>query len=348
MPTHVEYLIIGQGIAGTMVAHSLEKVGKNFLILEDGHTNSSSMVAAGTINPVTGRKYVKTWLADTILPCADQTYTDLNRDLGESIHRKLPIIRSLHNIGEENAWLGRANDPAYSAYISSKADPGKITEQVNMPFAFGEITGSSQVDLKKLIDTFKAHWIARGFYRSIIFDHQNIQIFNGGSSFQYEDIHTENLIFCEGHQVVKNPFFNYLDFDPVKGEALIIHIPNGFEKSLRDKTFITPLTTKDQYWCGSGYEKNFTDKNPSTTGRLQISAQINEILKVPYEIVDQVAGIRPSTKKRRPYIGRHPNYQNMFIFNGLGTKGSSLSPYFAQEFVGWLLGKNALHPEVSL
>jgi len=53
-------LIIGQGIAGTMVAQTLEKAGKSFLILEDDHAHSSSIVAAGTINPVTGRKYVKT------------------------------------------------------------------------------------------------------------------------------------------------------------------------------------------------------------------------------------------------------------------------------------------------
>lgn len=347
MSTHVEFLIIGQGIAGTMVAQTLEKAGKSFLIIEDDHTTSSSIVAAGTINPVTGRKYVKTWMADTILPWADQTYAQISENIGANIHRKLPIIRSLHNIAEENAWLGRASDPDYADYISAQAVPGKIAEQVNVPFAFGEITGSSQVDLKKLIETCKSRWLSSGFYRSTVFEYQNIQIKNGGQSFEYDDIHTENLIFCEGHQVTQNPFFNYLEFDPVKGEALIIHIPDGFEKSLRDKTFITPLPAKDQYWCGSGYEKKYTDKNPSALGRSQIAAQINEILKVPYEIVDHIGGIRPSTKKRRPLIGRHPQYENMYLFNGLGTKGSSLAPYFAQQFVGWLLGTNDLHPEVN-
>lgn len=346
--TNTEFLIVGQGIAGTMIALELEKAGKSFIILDDAHKHSSSVVAAGTINPVTGRKYVKTWLADTLLPIAKATYSDLSLQLGATIHRNSPIIRSLHSVQEENAWLGRAHDPDYEAYITKNAELGKMKDQIHLAFSYGEIVGSSQVDLPQLLKKCRLKWEEEGKYRQTNFSYTTIDVQSLGFGILYDDIKADNIIFCEGHKVVDNPFFNYLGFEPVKGEALIIHIPDGFEKSIRDKTFITPIGKDHLYWCGAGYEWEYKDHYPTAKAREIIQSQINEVLKVPYEIVDHWAGVRPSTRVRRPYIGKHPKYKNMFVFNGMGTKGSSLAPYFAIQFVSSLIGDVILHPEVDI
>jgi glycine/D-amino acid oxidase-like deaminating enzyme len=38
-------------------------------------------------------------------------------------------------------------------------------------------------------------------------------------------------------------------------------------------------------------------------------------------------------------VGIHPVYAQLAVFNGLGTKGVSLAPYFAREFVKYLGGE---------
>ena len=47
---------------------------------------------------------------------------------------------------------------------------------------------------------------------------------------------------------------------------------------------------------------------------------------VPYEVIEHSAGIRPTTIDRRPIIGSHPNYKNIYVFNGLGSRGILLAP----------------------
>ena len=72
------------------------------------------------------------------------------------------------------------------------------------------------------------------------------------------------------------------------------------------------------------------------------------MIKVPYDITDHKAGVRPATKDRRPYLGVHPQQQNVFIFNGWGSKGVLLIPYFAEKFCDFLVDKVPLDIDVDI
>src|SRR5687768_15763029 len=78
---NVDCLIIGQGICGTFLSWYLEQYGKSILVIDDNHRSSSSRVAAGLINPITGRRMVKTWLIDILLPFCEQEYNRLGEEL---------------------------------------------------------------------------------------------------------------------------------------------------------------------------------------------------------------------------------------------------------------------------
>ena len=99
---------------------------------------------------------------------------------------------------------------------------------------------------------------------------------------------------------------------------------------------------------GSTFEREELNWECTTKGRTQLTQRLEKLVDKPYEIVAQNAGIRPATADRRPLIGIHPKFEPLGVFNGLGTKGVSLAPYWAKEFFNFLEVGRPLLPEVSI
>ncbi|HBA65740.1 MAG TPA: FAD-dependent oxidoreductase, partial [Methylococcaceae bacterium] len=54
----IDFLIVGQGLAGSLLAFELIQRNAQVMVVDDGRENASE-VAAGLINPVTGIRLVK-------------------------------------------------------------------------------------------------------------------------------------------------------------------------------------------------------------------------------------------------------------------------------------------------
>ncbi|HMP32380.1 MAG TPA: FAD-dependent oxidoreductase, partial [Saprospiraceae bacterium] len=247
-----EILIVGQGLAGSSLAIALEHRGKNdFIVLDNDHETSSSMAAAGTINPVTGRQYVKSWIYEDLRPIFLHTYQTVNSLHHQDFFRNLPIIRTLRSIKEENMWLSRMEDEQYRRYLDFQKRNEELAPWIQPPQSFGEVKDAYQLNLRQLLPFLRNIWESENKFIVDKFDYEALII--QPQKLIYKDIKAKMIVFCEGHQVLHNPYFNQLPFDPVKGEALIIHLQEGFTKSVRDKIFITPIGN-DLYWCGANYE----------------------------------------------------------------------------------------------
>jgi S-adenosylmethionine synthetase len=77
------------------------------------------------------------------------------------------------------------------------------------------------------------------------------------------------------------------------------------------------------------------------TGKFVIGGpkKLEELVSFPFQIISQEWGMRPTTRDRKPIMGAHPEDPSVIIFNGLGTKGVSLSPYLSPNLVAWLEGE---------
>ena len=89
-----DILIIGQGLAGTMLAWELERAGIAFEIADCGHEGAASAVAAGIINPITGRRLVKSWRYESWFPVARESYRALETALGTTLWHDMRIRRT--------------------------------------------------------------------------------------------------------------------------------------------------------------------------------------------------------------------------------------------------------------
>ena len=71
-------------------------------------------------------------------------------------------------------------------------------------------------------------------------------------------------------------------------------------------------------------------------------------MNISISVIEQYAGIRPTTQDRRPFIGIHPKFATLCTFNGFGSKGVSLIPFCADHFIKHLEQDETLDSELSI
>ena len=210
----IDYIIVGQGIAGTLVAHQLITRNKKICIIDDGHKSASSAVAAGMINPVTGRKYVKSWMIEKLLISAREIYSKLEANLDIEIQSNNNIIRTLTSIEAENSWMLRMQEEEYNDYISTNPDIGDYEGMINSIPAYGEITQGMRINMSLLIYKFRE--VHASLFKNENFDFAQLKL--DGDMVSYSDIKAKAIIFCDGYKVKDNPYFKYLP-SPSKGRS---------------------------------------------------------------------------------------------------------------------------------
>lgn len=303
-------------------------------------------MAAGIINPVTGRRIVKGWLIDELIPVAKRIYSDLEIKLGAKFYHEKNVLRVLFSIQDENLWLEKTGDALVERYVVESNDYGKFTGKISEGEAIGEVQHSAQVDMPLLLEKSKEYFIQNRIYHGESFDYQDIKLTE--QKVYYKNIEAKKIIFCEGQQGRFNPWFGDLPFEVAKGEVLLVKIPDAnFDKILKHKLFIVPLAN-EMYWIGSTYDWNNKDDLPTEKGRELLIKKLEKVLTVPYEIMDHQAAIRPTTFDRRPLLGLHPDHPTLGILNGMGTKGASLSPYFVEQYVDFLLEGKPINQEATI
>ncbi len=342
--TEEKVLIVGQGLAGTIFSYCLYRKNIPFRIIDNNHKSAATLAAAGIINPITGRRYVKSWKIEELLPVAIEYYEGLEVLLGIKLVKKTSILRAFDNLMQENNWFESTGRPGYAPWIKNKADVSNYDELVNPAFGYGEIDPAIQVDVSLLIKKYRAwlisqNWLIEGSIDSDV-------DFTESVSYAGEDF--SRVVYCEGYKVLENKYFGHLPLQPVKGQSFIVEIENELpDKMLRDKIFIAPLSAH-KFWTGGGYDKNISDNDPTQEFIDNWNLKLKNLLKVPYNVVEHRAGIRPAVQGRKPLIGTHPNFSHIHLFNGMGTKGTSLSPYWAEHFASVLLGTAQIDAEVDI
>ncbi|CAA6799064.1 MAG: Unknown protein [uncultured Aureispira sp.] len=342
-----DYIIVGQGIAGTLVAHFLLQQGKKVLVIDHQHHQAASMVAAGLINPITGRNFVKSWRIDDLIPFAIQTYQQLEQQLKVSILETKNVAMLFNSVKTENDWLVRSSNPDVVDYVAKDFYVDFYKDFLDDVQNGVEFKQAGRVRLKELILAYQALLQKEGNYLEEQFDYQALEI--EPNQVQYKGVVAQRIIFAEGFQATQNPYFNYLPFAPAKGDILLVNIPNypAKDKLVKHGIFIIHLK-EDLYWVGSTYNRDYKTIDPTPKAKKSLEERLSRVLKCPFDLVDHITAVRPTVRDRRPFIGQHPHFKALYLFNGMGAKGSYLSPLFAAQFVAHLEQGKDLDQEVDI
>lgn len=329
LPTKTDYIIVGQGIAGTVLALTLLGQGKKVLVVNNSHSGSSSKVAAGIFNPVTGKRLAKTWQGDLIFPFLHQFYRQMEQLLQVPLIYSKNIYRPFLSIEEQNAWTAKTASPELIQYTHTDFDTA-VYSGIRNPYGGLEITQSGYVDVPVLLAAAKLYLEQHHSLAERVFAYEDIVLQN--NSISWQGIQAKKILFCEGTFISENPYFNWLPFNNVKGELLTVWISGLLSKNIITRgVFVLPLTD-NLYKVGATYQWDNLNWEISRQARQELEEKLAGLIELPFETIDQQAGIRPASLDRRPFIGLHPEIESLGVFNGLGTKGISLAPYYASEF----------------
>ncbi len=191
---------------------------------------------------------------------------------------------------------------------------------------------SGFVDLPKMLTALRGYFIKKGIFQETTFD--------------YRQSSGKTIIFCEGPDVVNNPYWANLPFRPVRGEIIDIQCDLPTNQVYNRGVFMLPK--ENIFRVGSTYDHQVLSYEPQQSGIQQLKSRLEKLYSGSYQILKASAGVRPATHDRRPFIGWHPENKAVGIFNGFGTKGVSLVPYFSKLFVDSIERKTSIHSEADV
>lgn len=337
-----DYILVGQGISGTMLSWFLQKAGQRVLVYDDARPATASRIASGIINPVSGRKFELAWLYETIYPIAAQTYREMETALGIACFRERDIWNAWPSTQMRDAFavVAERSHTLAGTPLMVQPEQSRHTDTLLQPFGAGIVKGAN-VQLNVLLPA----WRKRLHLREERFNTEEMGFTEEG--VRYRDINAKAVIFCEGVESPANPYFGKLKFLPNKGEALVIRAALRTDNIIKKGITLVPLDD-DLYWAGATFSWDYADAAPTTEKRAVIEEYLRQLLKIPYTAEAHLSAIRPSGPDRRPLVGMHPRFPQAGIFNGMGSKGCSLAPWAALQFVRHLLEGAPLPAEIDI
>jgi glycine/D-amino acid oxidase-like deaminating enzyme len=340
----IDFLIVGQGLAGSLLAWRLLKAGFTLRIVDYGNENASQ-IAAGLINPVSGQRLVKALNTEYLLSSALQCYRELEAFFAEQFFIEMPMLRILQSQQQKKYAHNRLQQSDYQSFISSWLPS---IDGVQTDYGVLQQVQTGYLRTRLLLSCLQKWFINSGNFLQSGLDYFDIQQV---PALQWQALKPRYIVFCEGYQGIFNPWFGGLPFQLAKGEIItgeatkplpvagsilnygkwLIPLPGGFKTG----------ATFDSEHINVNITKSAED---SLLTALRLACPGLEIGK----LIEHKAGVRPTTLDKKPFIGAHPKYRNLLIFNGFGGKGSLSIPWYSEIFIEAILGRQQLPADCDI
>ncbi len=345
MSRKADVIIVGQGLAGTTLAWQLLNAELEVVVLDREEETTSSRIAAGLMTPITGKRFAKSWLWDLFWPEACDFYRELESRTQTRFFDECPMLR-LFSCEEEHQAFER-KFPDISTLVTT-TDPGIPSHFSTTEHGGFEMQGG-RLRVADYLDCSRRYFMSRNSYlrESISFE-QDINIFADRVELPRLGLSARSVVFCQGFQSELPRCFEPVRFNPAKGEILRVQLDHECERRILHRGIW--LAPDDELFArvGATYEWKDLSSVPTAAAKDWLTSKLDQVLQVGYKVIDQRAAVRPTMHDFRPVVGLHPEYQQIGMFNGLGSKGSLMAPRLARFFTENLLHGTPILPEVSL
>jgi glycine/D-amino acid oxidase-like deaminating enzyme len=161
------------------------------------------------------------------------------------------------------------------------------------------------------------------------------------------------VIFCQGWEAVRHPWFDWVPFQSARGsiiQARALQLA-GEERVVNSSGCWVLPRGGGELRLGPTYEPEFDARfphegNPEKLAMLR--ERVDGLVVGGVEWLKVQTAVRPIVKRAKLLVGRHPAHARVGFFNGLGSKGALRAPWAARHLMEhWVDGKE-LEVEVDL
>lgn len=355
-------IIIGGGVIGCSIAYHLSKQGKKVLLLEKNKIGSEASSAAAGMLGV---------LAELEFP---NSLFDLAKKSREMFPSIASDIRELTHIDIELAWNGQLKIAEtieqvkelkkianWQSSIGEKAvwlDPDEVLDLE--PSLSNNLKGAlyfpeeGHVSAPQLTQGFAKAAATLGTVIREFCEVQTLLVQDGtvtGVRSLTGDFYGESIVVATGawsRKWLPETLNEEKLYFPVKGEAFSVrtHVPLLKRTVFTKGCYIVPKKGGELI-IGATMNPNTFDKSISVESLSQLMNKVKTLLPlVGAATLDRFwSGIRPMTPDGYPFLGKHPDLNQLFFAVGHSRNGILLSPITGKSMADFILGNT---PSVDL
>jgi glycine/D-amino acid oxidase-like deaminating enzyme len=321
-----DYIIVGLGIAGISICEQMQRNGKTFVAIDGGQEGATAK-SGGVFNPTVLKRFTAVWNAAQFVPVATAFYNRLSQKLQTTVFEELSVVRIFKSIAEQNNWSVASDKIDLREFLSPEFVQN-TNPAIEAPLGFGEVLGTAKIKPMDLLQAYKNHLktidclVSESFQYELLREEKDKVVYNGFSA--------RKIIFAEGAKAIENPFFPNKTIIGNKGEYVIIKAPQlKLETFLKGPVYVIPQGN-DKYKVGATYSRDDYSTNATPEASAEILSKLKTFIHCDFGIIGQTAGVRPTTKDRRPLLGSLPQNPNIVFFNGLGSRGFLMAPLLSE------------------
>lgn len=340
--TACDVLIVGAGLAGTTLAWELRWRGVSVHVIDRDEPVTASKVAAGLLTPITGKRLAPAWRYAEFLRTAEAFYRRVEVETGGHFFARRPIVRLFQTEDERDRY--EKKHPGFGDAAREPTPP--LSDEFSRPLGGFEMPTAAHLRVadylaasrERFDDSFRVGSVEPG----------ELTIHPDEIAVPKWDLRAKVVVFCQGLWLRDNPLFRGVPFTPAKGEILTLRVPGLAEARVVNRGVWLLPVGGDTFLCGSTYDRDRLDHEPTPAGRDEICSRLSAFLRRPFEVIDHRAAVRPIVDERKPVLGFLPDAPRVGVFNGLGSKGSLVAPFFARQLADAIQGMGPIEPAVDL
>tara|TARA_B110000483_G_scaffold1258_1_gene1456 strand:- start:926 stop:2017 length:1092 start_codon:yes stop_codon:yes gene_type:complete len=338
-----DFLIVGQGITGSIVAFQLKKNLKKIKLIESDKPNTSSKVAAGIVHPISLKRCNLSWRGKEFFEFSNAFYKEINFESRIELYKPYKLLRIFASFEEQNNWIGKTNNEIYSNILTLN---NKELINVKNKFGSGVVEHCSRLNVNDFLNFISCSFLNTEVLKKELFKAKELKLKN--NKFHYKGDIYSKVIMCDGVNALKTPMFNYLPIIPNKGELLKV-FSNILPPQIINCGIFSLPETKNIFTVGSTYSNEDLKNNVTIDAKEYLMKKLNKIIEIDgIEVIDQKFGFRPTTLDRKPFIGEHPIIKNLYTVNGMGSKAILMAPLLVRELLNYIYQKKPLDSIVDI
>ncbi len=343
-----EFLIVGQGLAGTALAWRLMERGRSFVIIDRDEPVTSSKVAAGLVTPVTGIRLTLNWKYDVLQPEAVSFYRSKERVTGKKFYFPRPLVWLYKNEREREIWQRRQLDPEVRRFVNPHP-PVPLIDGSRLDNALGgfQLRHAGYLDTAVYAKASRACFEKRGCWRKGEVSEEELDI--GQNGIVWRDEHFQTVVFCQGWDAARSRLFSWLPYAPARGTILSLRGDVGDQRRIINRGCWLVPRSDGMLRAGSSFDLRFSHPNEADAASLEaLHLRLQTLMRKDFEVLRHDTAVRPIIKHRRGVLGSHPAHARVAFFNGLGSKGVLRAPFMARKLVEHLIDGVELDPELDV